>query len=141
MASSHLNPDGTLRVVRWAYANGNNLTVKTGQRPFLMACSDATGEPLLTTGKFGCDIIRFAPGEGVGAHTHEGNHILLVLHGEGCVIWNDCRYQLSPGLAYLIEGKVVHAIEANSELILMAIGDDHRPVDSVERMTPVEVSR
>lgn len=136
---NHLNPDGTLRIVQWAGVNAISkfLTIDRGPRSFQMANSDATGDPILSNGNFGCDIIRFDAGKGVPAHTHEGNHILLVLLGTGFVFYDQRPYALKAGYAYLIEGSVVHAIKATTELILMAIGDNHFPVDSQERMTPV----
>lgn len=135
--TTHLNLDGSLRVVRFADVDeAERLIVDTRPRPLQMANSDATGEPILSNGTFGCDVIRFGKGEGVQAHTHEGNHILLVLRGHGRVIFDGEPYRLAPGLAYLIEGAIIHAIEADTELVLMAIGDKHFPVNSEERMTP-----
>lgn len=128
------NPDGSLRIVRWADTDEDALLVGDHPRARKMANSDASGEPILSNGFLGCDVIRFGPGEGAPPHTHEGNHILLVLRGWGRVLVEGKPYALEPGLAYFIEGSKVHSIEAETSLVLMAIGDQHRPVDSEARM-------
>jgi len=38
----------------------------------------------------------------------------------------------------MIEGKVPHAVGAITDHVILAVGAPHMPVDSVERMTPVE---
>lgn len=86
---------------------------------------------------FGGDVIRFAANEGVGNHTHEGDHILLVLKGKGIVEFDGKDYDLYPGLAYFVPGSVNHAIRAHEDLVLIAIGNKHQPLDSEARMTPV----
>lgn len=125
-----------LQIAKWADASADcNLMVKGGALPFQMHHSDGTGQPLLKDGKFGADIIRFAAGKGVMNHTHEGAHILIVIKGEGFVEYNGVDYDLEPGLCYLIPGNVDHAIKATTELMMIAVGNDHRPVDSSARLT------
>jgi quercetin dioxygenase-like cupin family protein len=106
--------------------------------PFQMANSDATGFPLLKFGAFGADLIRFEPGKKVGPHTHPGSHILVCLCGKGVVWYNGDELELKPGICYLIPEYVPHAVYAHPEsqesLVLMAIGNDHRPVDSPARL-------
>lgn len=113
------------------------LDVNDAQRPIHMVHSDGTGEPLVKNGKFGADVIRFAAGEGVMNHTHEGDHILFVLKGNGIVEYNGEENPLYPGLCYLIPGSVDHAIRAHENLVLIAVGNDHRPLDSETRLDPV----
>ena len=92
-----------------------------------MASSDGTARALLLYKKFGLDIIRFGAGKGVSTHTHEGDHILLVLKGEGFVEYNGVDHNLQPGMAYMLPGSVPHAIKATSEIVMLAIANDHRP--------------
>lgn len=132
--SNHFNPNGSLNVVRWAEVENGALHIGTHPRPLQMMDSDGTAEPILTDGRFGCDVIRFPAGGGVKPHVHEGDHILLALAGEGFVIVAHRSYRLTPGCAYLIEGSLPHAIEAETDLVLMAIGNRHQPADSRERM-------
>jgi len=128
-----------LQTAKWATTNiENQLHISTGERQIKMCNSDGTGEPLVSSNEFGADIIRFAANEGVGNHTHEGDHILLVLSGKGIVEYNGVEYGLFPGLCYLIPGAVDHAIKAETDLVLIAVGNNHRPLDSIERMTPVK---
>lgn len=128
-----------LQIAKWADINPNGeLCIEGGELPFQMMNSDGTGLPLLKDGKFGADIIRFGPGKGVMNHTHEGAHILIVVKGEGIVEYNGIDHMLKPGTCYLIPSMVDHAIKAKTELILIAVGNDHRPVDSIERMMPTE---
>jgi mannose-6-phosphate isomerase-like protein (cupin superfamily) len=62
---------------------------------------------------------------------------LFVLRGSGIVEYNGEANPLYPGLCYLIPGSVDHAIKAHENLVLIAVGNDHRPLDSNERMDPV----
>lgn len=127
-----------IQISRWAIPDQNgNLEIESGERPHKMYCSDGTGTPLLLYNRFGADVIRFAGGEGVKNHTHEGSHILFVLKGTGFVEYNGIDHELEPGVCYMIPGNVDHAIKAKSELILIAVGNEHFPVDSKERMTPL----
>jgi quercetin dioxygenase-like cupin family protein len=105
---------------------------------FQMVNSDATGHPLLKLGAFGADLIRFEPGKKVGPHTHPGSHILVCLCGRGLVWYNGEELELEPGVCYLIPEFAPHAVYAHPEsvesLVLMAIGNDHRIVDSKDRL-------
>ncbi len=105
-------------------------------RSFQMVNSDGTGDPLLLLGKFGADVIHFPAGGGVGVHTHEGDHILIVLKGNGKVIYSGEGYNLEPGVCYMVPGAVEHAIVAVTDLVMIAVGNNHFPVESSERMTP-----
>lgn len=101
-----------------------------------MCNSDGTGEPLCAFNGFGADIIRFAAGEGVTNHTHDGDHILFVICGRGIVEFAGEEHALYPGLSYLVPGSVDHAIRAESDLVLIAVGNKHFALDSKQRMTP-----
>ncbi len=126
-----------LQIARWANANANGqINVEAGIRPIQMCNSDGTGIPLLKLHEFGADIIRFGPKEGVRNHTHEGDHILFVIKGEGFVEYDGTDHVLEPGLCYLIPGHIDHAIKATTELVLIAVGNNHEPLASEARMTP-----
>ena len=124
-----------IQMVRWAEADdAGKLMINTKPRPFLMKCSEGTGEGLLSSNGFGADIIHFGAGRGVGSHIHEGDHILFVLAGEGYVTYCKERYELKPGVAYFVPGEIAHAIDATTDLVLIAVGNKHVPVDSTKRM-------
>ena len=123
---------------KWADVDAlNRLVIDDKRKPFQMASSQGTGLPLVSYNGFGADIIQFDAGKGVDSHTHGGDHILLVLSGSGIVEYFDEEHDLYPGVAYFIPGDVPHAIRAKTNLVLIAVGNDHRPVDSAERLTVV----
>ena len=115
------------------------LLVDPAKRPIQMKNSQGTGTPLIKNGHFGSDVIRFGPGEGVGNHTHVGQHILFVLRGNGRINYDGEDHALFPGLCYLVESMVPHAIFGGSDdsLVLLVVGDDHRPLGDSARMEPV----
>ncbi len=114
------------------------LNITSGKRPIQMKHSDGTAQELLLLNKFWADLIRFDAGKGVWNHTHEGDHILLVLKGNWFVEYDWIDYELTPWIAYMVPGSVDHAIKATSELILIAIANDHRPADSEDRLDIVQ---
>ena len=120
------------------HSTESGLVVQSGRRPIQMMNSDGTGTPLVCSGKFGADVIRFGPGEGVTNHTHVGEHILFVIKGTGFVEYEGVDYELKPGVCYLVASMADHAIKATEELVLIAVGNDHRPLGSYERMDLVE---
>lgn len=127
-----------IQISRWATLDSNNqLFVESGIRPIKMCNSDGTGSPLLKLKAFGADVIRFDANEGVMNHTHDGDHILIVIKGDGFVEYNGIDYPLEAGVCYMVPGEVDHAIKAKSELIMIAVGNDHQVLDSEARMTPV----
>lgn len=127
-----------IQTAKWAvYEEDERILVHDGERSIKMCNSDGTGEPLLALNGFGADIIRFAAGEGVMNHTHAGDHILFVVRGTGVVEYDGIEYELYPGLSYLVPGNVDHAIRATKNLVLIAVGSKHQPLDSEERMKPV----
>lgn len=127
-----------LQIGVWAQQQEDNtLRIDRSVRPIKMKNSDGTGEPLVLYERFGADVIRFSAGEGVQNHTHEGDHILFVLAGTGTLLFRGERHKLFPGLCYLVPGFVDHAIEAETDLVLIAVGNNHFPLDSEDRMTPV----
>ena len=128
-----------IQISRWAdLGNNGNLNVPTGPRPIQMCSSDGTGSPLVKIGTFGADVIRFDAGKGVTNHTHEGAHILFVIKGSGFVEYDGVDHALEPGVCYLVPSMVDHAIKATTELVLIAVGNDHRALDSEDRLELVK---
>lgn len=76
-----------LQTAIWANYVDGGLQIDTSEGATQMAKSQVTGTPLLSRNRLGMYRIRFAPGEGVSTHTHDGDHMLLVLAG-GAVRWN-----------------------------------------------------
>lgn len=97
--------------------------------------SDALGAPLLHDGeRFGADVIEFPPGGKVAMHSHPGAHCLFCTAGAGWVITDHPR-RITVGDCYLIRSGEPHAVEASKRgLRLIVVGNDHRPVDSAERL-------
>lgn len=140
---TYLNPDGSLRLIEWATAANrmgykNALYISDEARPVKMAHSPATGLGLVTNGLLGADIIRLEAGTGFVPHVHPGDHLLIVLAGEGTITYNGKIYPTWAGTIYMVEGSIPHAVGAVTDHVIMAIGSPHKAVDDTERMTPVE---
>lgn len=101
-----------------------------------MTRSDAKGVALLHDGeRFGADIIEFPPVGEIGTHKHPGAHMLFVLAGSGTVIRDGATRPLSPGDCYLVASDQPHSVHAGEDgLRLLVVGNDHRSVDSEERL-------
>ncbi|MCB0747758.1 MAG: cupin domain-containing protein [Ignavibacteriae bacterium] len=112
----------------------NSMIILDEDYKFEMANSDGKGLPLISHDGFGADLIKFDEGKAVEKHVHPGAHILFVFKGTGTLGYYDQEHNLEPGLIYLIPSNVPHSIHATSELVLLAVGNDHRPVWSDERM-------
>ncbi|MSU60650.1 MAG: cupin domain-containing protein [Candidatus Staskawiczbacteria bacterium] len=127
----------------WAQFVGGQLISFEGEQPLKMQHSDGTARPLVVDkeAKFGADIVRFAPGDGVGLHTHVGAHILFVAKGTGILTYDDEKHGMFPGLVYGIPSNMPHAIDAITELMLLAVGNDHKAADSPERLDLVQRKR
>lgn len=126
-----------IQIARWA--DHILPSIDVGDKfPIKMCNSDGKGRPLLKEGDFGADIIRFASGDGVKNHTHQGSHILFVVSGGGFVEYNGQNHVLEPGVCYLIPSMVDHAIKATSELVLIVVGNNHRNLSSPERLDVVD---
>ena len=113
------------------------LSVSLAARPIAMAHSVATGEALVSNGLLGADVIRLAAGTGFVPHTHPGDHLLIVIGGEGTVTYGGCIYPTVAGQVYLVPGAVPHAVGAITDHVILAVGSPHKPVDDPERMSPV----
>ncbi len=122
----------------WAKVVDGKLSPIKDELLLKMHNSDGTALPLVLDDSgernFGADLIRFASGTGVGLHKHVGAHILLVTAGTGILTYGNEKYEMFPGMIYLVPPNVPHAILAITELVLVAIGNDHRPADSSERL-------
>jgi quercetin dioxygenase-like cupin family protein len=131
-----------LKRARWSVDMGVDgdqvLGVDLSMRPTPVAHSHATGEALVSNGLLGADIIRLAAGDGFVPHTHAGDHLLLVIGGEGTIT---CGGQILPtraGDVFMIEGQVPHAVGAITDHVILAVGSPHRPIDAADRMTEVD---
>ena len=133
--------DDRLAIGVWARDLGIDgaqlLGVDLGERPTAMAHSTATGEALVSNGSLGVDVIRLAAGEGFVPHTHPGDHILVVVGGQGTITYGGRIYPSRAGEIYFVPGKVPHAVGAITDHVILAIGAPHRPVDSPDRLTVV----
>jgi len=132
-----------LRIVEWAASIGANsdsqdLRVDLGERSTRMAHSNATGVGLISNGMLGVDLIRIEAGDGFLPHTHPGDHLLIVVGGVGTITYSGYIWETRAGQVYMIDGKVPHAVGAITNHVILAVGSPHKPIDSTERMSPVE---
>lgn len=143
-----VNEDGTLRIVKWAERNfhdgwsqgfegGEFLSVDSAPRPVQLAHSPATGQALVSNGWMGADLIRLEAGKGFVPHTHPGDHLLIVVFGEGTITYGGKIYPTEAGQMYMIEGSIPHAVGAITDHVIVAVGAPHRGVGDPERMTVV----
>jgi len=120
---------------KWADCDPDGqLKINNRARSIQMAFSDGTGDPLVACNGFGADIIQFEGKKGVNTHTHVGDHILFVLSGTGIVEYFDEKHALRPGMCYFVPGDAPHAIRAHTNLVLIAVGNQHRPLESEDRL-------
>lgn len=100
-----------------------------------MSASDGWGLPLVGEGKFAADLICFGPFGQTAAHTHPGAHILYVLAGDGVLNFCGKEYHLAQHDCYYVPGEAPHSVHAlESDLVLLSVANDHRPVDSTQRL-------
>jgi len=129
---------------RWANFDEESKTLKSlsGVLPIQMSHSDGTADPLVVdtslSENFGADLVRFEAGKGVDLHTHVGAHILLVTKGKGILTYGKEKFPMFEGMIYLIPSNTPHAIDAETELVLIAVGNEHMPANSESRLDIVE---
>jgi quercetin dioxygenase-like cupin family protein len=132
---------GDLEIARWATDLGVNgfqlLGVGLDERSLRMADGGATGAALISNGRLGADVIRLAAGEGFVPHTHPGDHLLIVVGGQGTITYGGKVYPTRAGDIYLLAGEVPHAVGAITDHVILAVGSPHRAVDAPDRMKPV----
>lgn len=127
----------------WAQAqpagsDSQGLLVDLSARAVALAHAPATGEGLVSNGQLGIDLIRVEAGKGFQPHTHPGDHVLIVVGGEGTITYDGVVYPTQAGDLYMIDGSVPHAVGARSDHVILAVGSPHRPVDAEDRMVPLE---
>ncbi len=122
---------------KWCDFINGQLVSFEGVQPIQMAHSYGSALPLVLSDKFGADVIRFPAGLGVDMHTHPGAHILMVTKGKGVLVYCGRPYSMFEGMTYLVPPYAPHAIKAETELVLISIGNDHQPAGSEKRLTVV----
>jgi quercetin dioxygenase-like cupin family protein len=131
-----------LQIVDWATASigpdSTDVVVDHGVRPTRMGGTRATGAALVTNGSLGADLIRVPAGGGFSPHTHPGDHILIIVAGDGTITYAGRVYPTHAGQIYMIEGLVPHAVGAITDHVIIAVGSPHRPVDASDRMELVD---
>ena len=98
----------------------------------------ASGEGLVSNGDLGVDMIQVAAGTGFEPHTHPGDHILIVVAGEGTITYGGAIHPTRAGQVYMVDGSIPHAVGAITDHVILAVGAPHKPVDADDRMEPVE---
>jgi quercetin dioxygenase-like cupin family protein len=127
-----------VRIARWAHERGFGdqqlLAIDMGPRPTAIPLSVATGEALVSNGAMGADIIRLAATEGFVPHTHPGDHLLIVLGGEGTITVGGTVHPTRAGEIYMVSGEVPHAVGAITDHVILSVGSPHRAIDASDRM-------
>lgn len=97
----------------------------------------ATGEPLVTIGEIGADLLRLEAGAGFLPHTHPGHHVLVVVGGSGTLVYAGEVIPTEAGEIYIVEGNVPHAVGARTSHVILAVGAPHKHVAALDRMAAV----
>lgn len=144
--TSYLHDDGSLILAEWAkrmkptvggepvYPDFDLMAVELGERETPMYGTPATGQALVSNGFLGVDLIRVPAGGGFAPHTHPGDHLLIVVAGEGTITYEGRIYPTRAGQVYMVEGAVPHAVGAVTDHCILAVGAPHRQVDAADRM-------
>lgn len=139
---SYLHDDGTLIFGEWARERVlpafTTLHVDHGHRPEPMYGTKATGTGLVSNGYLGVDEIHVPAGQGFAPHTHPGDHLLIVVAGEGTVTFDGRIYPTRAGQVYMVEGDAPHAVGAITDHVILAVGAPHRPIGGADRMQLTE---
>ena len=100
-----------------------------------MVGSQAQGMSLVKDNNFAADMLKFDPHEKTSLHTHPGNHILFIVQGYGYLLFDGNTYNLTIGTCYFVPGNISHQVIADDDgLFLLSISDNHKTVDSPERL-------
>ncbi len=86
-------------------------------------------------------LMSLRPGEDIGEEVHELDQFLRIEHGEGAVILNDMRHELSAGFAIIVPAGVKHNIINTSQTDAMKLYTVYGPPehkDKVVRKTKVD---
>lgn len=134
---------GLLRLADWARDAGTRggehfLAVSLAARGTAMLHTSATADALVSNGVLGVDILRVAAGEGFAPHTHPGDHLLIIVGGQGTITYGGRVYPTHAGQVYLISGAVPHAVGAITDHVILAVGVPHKAADDPQRMSLVE---
>ncbi len=142
-----VSEDGStdLNIAEWASdfgldVDGLNqlLGVSMAPRPVQVKKSPATGQGLVSNGHLGADAIHLVAGQSFAPHTHPGDHLLIVIAGQGTIVYDGKIYPTRAGQIYMIEGEKPHAVGAITDHVILAIGCPHKPIDSEDRMELTE---
>jgi quercetin dioxygenase-like cupin family protein len=125
--SKHTFPASRLQIKSYLSANPEDYLSMFG--------SEASGLPLVKSGPFGADMLKFCSGQKTGIHTHEGDHILFVVEGQGWLLYGEDTIPLITGTCYFVPGNVRHQVGAEADgMFLMSVGNFHQSVDSRSRL-------
>lgn len=133
------------KTAHWAHNEGHcdlsgrtRLAIDTAELPVAMEKSVATAQALLSNGQLGADLIRLEAGSSFAPHTHPGDHLLIIVAGEGTMTYGGKIHPTKAGQILMIEGAVPHAVGAITDHVILAVGAPHRAVDDPDRMALVE---
>ena len=123
----------------WVHLLDDDGTVLPGIRG-LAGANGATG----LGDAIGADTIEMEPGSAFPLHVHPGDHILYVVTGAGFVHIGGVDYPINRGDTIFLPAELPHGVHtspsAGENLVFLAVGHPHRPLDSADRMQRVSNS-
>jgi glyoxylate utilization-related uncharacterized protein len=88
--------------------------------------------------EIGVDFIEMQPGAEFALHTHQGEHILFVVKGNGCVHIDGVDQRVKEGDTIFIPAEYPHGVKTVSDyeapFQFLAFGCPHMSLDSTDRM-------
>lgn len=88
----------------------------------------------------GVDRILMRPGSSFPLHTHEGDHLLVILSGAGSIHVDGVDYRLVTGDSIYVPAEYPHGVGGptdDRDFEILAFGIPHHPIDSTTRMRVV----
>jgi len=90
----------------------------------------------------GVDMIEMSPGSAFPLHTHDGDHILYGISGNGSIHINGVDYPMEPGDSVFVPAEYPHGVKTNPKATkvfeLLAFGHPHKQLDATSRMQIVD---
>ena len=88
--------------------------------------------------KIGVDLIEMSAGSAFPLHTHDGDHILYGLSGNGMVHVDGTDHPMKPGDTVFIPAEYPHGVKTYSDapesFVLLAFGHPHKKLEALDRM-------
>jgi mannose-6-phosphate isomerase-like protein (cupin superfamily) len=97
-----------------------------------------------TNHEIGVDLIEMLPGSAFPLHVHPGDHILYVMHGNGCVSVDSVDHAVKEGDTIYIPAEYPHGVKSDvgqvGRLVFLAFGHPHKHLSATDRMKLVKAA-